>query len=541
MSAPASTQETSSKEINLDSATRKTELKQMTETASNNKHSKKILYNTLAVYIKIIFNSIITLIATRIVLDCLGVNDFGLYNLLAGVIVLLSFMNGSLSFSTQRYLSIAIGEGRQDKLKSIFNSSMVIHAILALCVIMLLLLFQPILINKGLNIPQESIYTAHVVYDIMIATSVCTLLQVPYSAVMTAHEDIYYWAITEALNCFLRFISAVVLIFISSNKLEWYTGLVLVSLVISALAKYIWCRRKYEETKLVLSEMKNKALIKEMLGFVGWNTLGSSAFLIRNQGVAVLLNMFFGTIVNAAYGIANQVNGLVMTLASTITTVFAPSITQAHGAGEDMRMMNIAILSSKLSFFISSVTAIPLLVFMPEILELWLKDVPENSVSFCRLMICTFILMQLTAGLNRVVYAIGKVKWFQIFYTIILTLILPIGYLLFKIGMSVHSIFYVMLLAQVGIMLLEILYVYKFIKFELKKFMLYSISLSMILFCAILACSKILIGELSIDSGISEIIFGVVICIMYMLAYISLILSKTENTKLKELLKRRKI
>lgn len=513
----------------------------MTETASNNKHSRKILYNTIAVYIKIVFNSIITLIATRIVLDCLGVNDFGLYNLLAGVIVLLSFMNGSLSFSTQRYLSIAIGEGRQDKLKSIFNSSMVIHAILAICMIMLLLLFQPILINKVLNIPAESIYTAHVVYDIMIVSAVITLLQVPYSAAMTAHEDIYYWAFTEALNCVLRFLSAATLIFVSSNKLEWYTGLVLVALVISALTKYIWCKKKYEETKLFLSEMKNKALIKEMFGFVGWNTLGSSAFLVRNQGVAVLLNMFFGTVVNAAYGIANQVNGLVMTLASTITTVFAPSITQAHGAGDNKQMMNIAILSSKLSFFITSVTSIPLLIYMPEILELWLKDVPENSVSFCRLMICAFILMQLTAGLNRVVYAIGKVKWFQIFYTLILTGILPVGYLLFKIGLSVHSIFYVILLAQVGIMFLEILYVYKFIKFDLKRFMLYSISLSMILFCAILVCSKILISELYIESSISKIIFGVVICIMYMIAYISLVLSKTENAKLKELFKKRKI
>ena len=539
MSAPASTQETSSKEINSDFATRKTELKQMTDTASNNKHSKKILYNTLAVYIKIIFNSIITLIATRIVLDCLGVNDFGLYNLLAGVIVLLSFMNSSLMLSTQRYLSIAVGEGRQDKLKSIFNSSMVIHAILALCIIMLLLLLQPILINKVLNIPSESIYTAHVVYDIMAVTSVCTLLQVPYSAAMNAHEDIYYWAITEALNCFLRFLSAVVLIFISSNKLEWYTGLVLISLVISALTKYIWCKRKYEETKLILSEMKNKALIKEMFGFVGWNTLGASAYLVRTQGVAILLNMFFGTIVNAAYGIATQVNGLVLTLSSTITSVFTPQITQAHGSNDDNKMIRISILSSKLAFLISSLTAIPLLVFMPEILELWLKDVPENSVVFCRLMIIVFIIMQLTSGLNRVIYAIGKVKWYQILYSFILVLILPIGYVLFRFGISVYSIFYVMIISQVLIMVLEIFYVHKYVKFEIKDVVFYLIILALLSFLIVLSCSYICVNVIYIEGFFSYILFVVLSCSVYLLLYLLLVFKREELLILLELIKRK--
>ena len=333
-------------------------------------HSKKILLNTVAVYIKIIINTIITLISTRIVLQCLGVNDFGLYNLISGVIVLLSFLNGALMVSTQRYLSIAIGEKNLVKLESYFNASVSIHIITAIVLVILLLVLQPLLINVILNIPKDSVNTAHIIYDIMIASSALTLLQVPYSATMNAHEDIYVWAITEAVNCILRFGAAVLLIYIDSNKLEIYTMLVFCALIISIGFKYMWCRIKYSETKLEIHKMKNKTQIKEMLGFVGWNTFGSLAVLVRNQGVAILLNVFFGTVINAAYGIANQVNGLVMTLASTITTVFSPTIIQARGAGDNEKMIRIAILSSKLSFLISSVTALPLLLLMPQILNI---------------------------------------------------------------------------------------------------------------------------------------------------------------------------
>lgn len=512
----------------------------MTDTASNNKHSKKILYNTLAVYIKIIFNSIITLIATRIVLDCLGVNDFGLYNLLAGVIVLLSFMNGALMVSTQRYLSIAIGEGREDKLKSIFNSSLVIHLVLAFAIVVVLLFIQPILINKILNISIESRSVAHVVYDIMVISSAITLLQVPYSAAMNAHQDIYYWAFTEALNCFLRFLSAVALLYIESNKLEWYSVLVLLSLVISALIKYIWCRKKYKETELHLSEMKNKALIKEMFGFVGWNTFGSFAFLVRNQGVAILLNLFYGTVINAAYGIANQVNGLVMTLASAITAVFAPSIMQAHGAGDDGKMMKIAIMSSKLSFFISSLTSIPLILFMPEILKLWLKEVPEYTIGFCQLLILSFILAQLTAGLNRAIYAMGNIKWFQILYSTILILILPFGYLLFKLGISVYSIFFIMLLAQIGIMIVEILYVHRTVNFGLAEFFFRSIFLALVTFFGVLICSNIVIEVLCLEYFISYLLYIVVTILVYVILYIMLVFNRDEYISMKNIIVRNK-
>lgn len=499
-------------------------------------HSKKILLNTIAVYIKIIINTVITLISTRIVLQCLGVNDFGLYNLISGVVVLLSFLNGALMVSTQRYLSIAIGEKNDEKLSLYFNASLSIHTLLAFSLIIVLFLFQPLLINSVLNIPEESNVTAHIIYDIMVVSSALTLLQVPYSAAMNAREDIYVWAITEALNCLLRLGAAIVLLFVFSYKLEIYTALVFVALVISASLKFVWCRTKYTETKLDILKMKNRKMIKEMFGFVGWNTLGSSAVLVRNQGVAILLNIFYGTVVNAAYGIANQVNGLVMTLASTITTVFSPTIIQARGAGDNEKMIKVAILSSKLSFLISSVTALPLLIMMPQILKIWLGEVPQHTVEFCSLSIYVFIIMQLTPGLNRVVYAVGDIKWYQIAISIILFSIIPVGYILFKIGFSVETIFYVMIIGQVLTLSANIYYSYKSVKYNVLKFCIQSVLLPLIIFVVVVygAISYIYVMN---SNTLNQIIYVIITAFIYIFAYICLVLEKNERKQIFRIIK----
>lgn len=494
-------------------------------------HSRKVLVNTIAVYIKIIINTIITLISTRIVLRCLGVNDFGLYSLISSVIVLLSFLNGALMVSTQRYLSIAIGEKNKEKLSQYFNSSFLIHTILAMCLILVLLLLQPLLINHILNIPIESHMTSHVIYDIMIVSSAFTLFQVPYSAAMNAHEDIYVWAVTEVLNCLLRLGASIALLFIVDNKLEIYTALILLALLVSAGMKYWWCRVKYAESRLIIEKMKNKVMLKEMFGFVGWNTLGSSAVLIRNQGVAVLLNVFFGVLVNAAYGIANQVNGLVMTLASTITTVFSPSIMQAYGAGDSDKMIRVAIISSKLSFLISSITAIPLMVFMPEIFKIWLGDIPQYSVEFCSLMMYVFVIMQLTSGLNRVIYAVGEIKWYQITLSMILFAIIPAGYILFNVGYHVNVVFYVMIVAQLLMLIVNIYFSYKSVKYDVVRFSVQSILLPMLLFVGIVEGTIYCYGIL--EFGIlTKIAQMAVVVILYLFLYVNVVFASNERDQI---------
>ncbi len=494
-------------------------------------HSKKIVVNTVAVYIKIILNTILTLISTRIVLQCLGASDFGLYNLIAGVITLMSFLNGALLVSTQRYLSIAIGENDSSKLKLLFNSSMLIHIILAATLTIVLISLQPLLINKILNIPYNLVHTAHIVYDIMVVTTSITLLQVPYSAAMNAHEDIHYWATTEAINCILRLASAVSLFYITSNKLEIYTLLVFISLIISFALKFIWCKSKYRETKLNIHDMQNKNVIKEMFSFVGWNTLGVSSMLVRNQGVAVLMNVFLGVVINAAYGIANQVSGLVMTLSSTIRLVFSPSIMQAHGAGDNNKMIRLAIFTSKMTFFISTLTALPLLIFMPEILSIWLKEPPIYSIAFCRLMIVAFIIEQYTVGLNRIIYAIGQLKWYQITMFVIRFAILPCGYISLKLGYSVLTIFILIILIEILCFITETFFSYKYTKFNLKIYLFNFVLAATITFITILVASENIISYYNYDKYnlLYILCSSLIICITYGLLYTVLIFSKEEK------------
>lgn len=501
-------------------------------------HSRKLLYNTITIYVKILLNTVFTLIATRIVLSALGADEFGLYNLIAGVIVLLSFLNGALIISTQRFLSIAIGKGDKEQLCSIFNCGIAIHAFIAFVLVVVLLALQPILLGGFLNIPDGLDLTAHIIYDIMIVSSVITLIVIPYSALINSFEDNYFFAISECVACFLRLLSAIIIQYVASYKLEIYTVLMLFSVGIDALLKYVWCKLKYPVAKLSIRKMRNRQLLHQMFGFVGWNTLGSSAVLVRNQGVAVVLNVFFGTVVNAAYGVANQVNGLIMTLATTITTVFSPSIIQARGAGDNKRMLEIAIFSSKISFLISSLTAIPLLIFMPDILRIWLGSYPEYTVMFCRLIIFPFLLMQIVPGINRMVYAVGNIKYFQIVISIILYSIAPIGYWLFSLNCPVKSIFCVMIVAQVLTVASEIYFAYRCVQFNLKGYLYKSIFMPLLVFGAMF-CFFYFLECLFVQerNTFLIIIASLLMIFVYISVYSVLIFDKIERKKVVDILK----
>lgn len=444
-------------------------------------HSTKLLINIIALYIKIVIKAIVMLIATRIALDRLGVSDFGLYNLIAGVIVVLSFLNGSLMISTQRFLSIAIGEQNTHKISSIFNVSLLIHIVIALVVALLFIVSEHFLFNGFLKIDDESKSVAIAVYNIMVISSVITFATIPYSAVINAREDMWFFAISEILVTLMQLLAALILLFISANLLITYTWIMLMAVIIGFISKYIWCRIKYEEVAVSFKKMTNKALTKEMLGFVGWNTLGSSAVIVRNQGVAIVLNYFFGTVANAAYGIANQINSLVLTFSATLTTVFTPSIIQNRGAGNDERMLFIALLSSKASFLLSSIMAIPIIANLHIILKLWLNDIPSNTEIFTICIIIAFLFTQLYPGINRAVYATGKIRGYQIWISVCLMATIPLGVIGYKLGLPVQTILWVLVCTQFLCFLGTIYFAKKLLGLDFWKYIIYNFSPSIFL------------------------------------------------------------
>ena len=493
-------------------------------------HSTKLILNTIASYARIIVNTIVTLIGTRIALRYLGADDFGLYNLIAGIVVLLSFINGSLLISSQRFFSIAIGEKDEDKLGRFFNASLGIHIIVGLLVGFLLFVITPFLFNGFLNIAPEKIELAKVIYYIMIVSAVITVGTIPFSAIMNAREDLVILSICDITSCIMKLVAAVSLIFIRTHLLMTYTVLMLGSILVKMFMEIGWSRVKYQEAGIVGNQLIDEAIYKEMFGFIGWNTLGSLAVLVRNQGVAVTLNVFFGTVINAAYGIANQVNSLVLSFASTLTTVFSPMIIQAKGAKDEKRMLDTAIFSSKLSFYLSSAMALPILLFLPEILNIWLGTYPSSTLEFCKYIVLSFLVLQLYPGINRAIYATGHIKGYQITISIALVAILPIGAWLFKIGYPPYSILFVMLISQVLTLFSTLYYGHKFCNLNVGFFLCHSVIIPIIVFAFAYWICLLLNKSLQLHFNIwAIIIYTIIIEILYLPLFILVTLNRNEK------------
>jgi len=496
-------------------------------------HSFKLLLNTIASYAKIIINTLVTIFATRIALKALGAEDFGIYNLIAGIIVMLSFINGSLMISSQRFFSISIGAKSINKLNANFNASLGIHILLSICIAVAFIIISPILFGGFLNIEPEQISSAKSIYYIMIISSVFTIGSIPFSALMNAYEDMIALSLIDILACILKFIAAFSLLFFSTNLLEWYAFLMMISVVVKMFLEFLWCKKKYSKIELNLRMLYNRNVTREMLGFVGWNTMGAFAVIVGNQGIAVVLNIFFGTIINAAYGIANQVNSLVLSFASTLTTVFTPMIIQAKGAGNNKRMLMSAILSSKLSFLLSSVLALPILIHLSDILKLWLGNTPPVMTEiFCFYIVISFLVVQLYPGINRAIYASGKIKGYQLSLTIILVSTIPLGVLLFNLGYPAYSILKVKFILQVIVLVSTIYYASKICQLNWQSFVIYSILFPVIIF----ASCMLLRNVVSVNNVYYNILLSVLFLIAYVSVYYMLVFDGDEKKLFKNLL-----
>lgn len=416
------------------------------------KNVKKAVINTLALYGKIVINIFVAIFTTRIVLNFLGEVDFGIYSLIAGVVAMLSFLNGALLQATQRFLSIEIGKGKNGNPRQIFNAGVGIHLIMAFALIALLLGAKPFLFGGFLNIPPERVGAAINTYYLVIVTTVITFFTIPFNAAINAREEMWFFAFTDVLMSLMKLGAAIVIMYIndtSGQLLVIYTAGITASTLIVLVIKAVWSTKRYKECRIALPLLWNRKQIKAQLGFTGWNTLVTIAVLFRNQGVAIILNVFFGPILNAAYGIANQINGVVSNFATSISTVFAPQIIQSYSSDNKERMLRLAIFSSKVTLLLSALLGFPFLLESNVILKLWLGHVPEHAPSLCKLIIISFIIQQFYPGLLRCLYAEGDIKRYQIIISTVLILPIAAGYILFSfLNIQPEAVLYLLIAAQ---------------------------------------------------------------------------------------------
>lgn len=409
----------------------------------------RVIKNTGFLYGKMLITILLALYSTRLILNALGEVDYGIFNLIGGVIAMLSFINGAMVIATQRFLSIALGAGDMEKLKSVFSSSVVLHLIISLIIVVLLEAGGLILFNGGLNIPPERISAAKLIFHFMIVSTFFTINAVPYDASINSHENMLVDSLLGIFEASVKLGIAIVLVYTHSEKLVLY-GLLIASLtIIIRIIKSIYCHAKYEECRIKIKSHIQGALLKEMLSFAGWNVFGLSCSVLKNQGLAVLLNLSFGIVINAAYGIANQVNSNLRQFSTNMIRAITPQITKSEGSGDRDRMLRLSILASKMSFFLLAVFAVPIIIEMPFILKIWLKIVPENAVIFCQLILILSLFYQITIGTMTSVTSVGNIKSFQIAVGALEIFNLPVAYLLIKLGLPAYSVF-------IGAIILEI-------------------------------------------------------------------------------------
>ena len=379
----------------------------------------RVIKNTGYLYAKMGITMFISLYTTRLILNSLGASDFGIFNIVGGAIAMLGFLNAAMASATQRFMSYSEGEGNKEKQKSIFNVSLVLHFGIAFAVGIALLIAGYFFFNGILNIPADRVFAAQVVYGSLIISTMFTVMTVPYDAAMNAHENMKYYAIVGILESLLKLTVAFACVYTAKDKLIVYGSLMACIPLVTLTIMRIYCHKHYEECAISIKRYWNKGLMKEMTSFAGWNFISSVSNIVSQYGLSIVLNHFWGTILNAAQGIANQVSGQLMVFSNTMLKALNPIITKSKGGGNDKLMIKASLLGCKYAYLMLIIFAIPFIIETPYILKLWLKEIPDWAVVFCILQLSRSIIEQLTISISPAISAQGHIKGYSIFKSIL--------------------------------------------------------------------------------------------------------------------------
>ena len=401
----------------------------MSATSENN---KRIAKNTLFLYVRMLLIMGVTLYTSRVVLQVLGVEDFGIYNVVGGIVALFSMFTGSLTSAINRFLTVELGNGNQQRLAIIFSTSVNIQLLLSVIICVFVELAGVWFLNNRINIPAERLYAANWVLHTSILTFMTNLISVPYNAAIIAHERMKAFAYVSVLDVFLK-LGVVYFLF-----LDLYDGLVVYSVLLFIEAMVIrfiygaYCKRHFEECSYRF--VYDKVLLKEMAGMAGWNFIGVTSGVLRDQGVNILLNLFFNPVVNAARAISVQVGIAVNSFANNFFTALNPQIMKSYVIGDKSYMIRLVFLGTRFAYYLLLLLSLPILLEAETILSLWLQSVPEYTTCFVRLTLIFVLSESISQPLVTPMFATGKIRNYQIIVGGIHMLIFPLSYLALYCG-----------------------------------------------------------------------------------------------------------
>ncbi len=395
-------------------------------------NNNRIAKNTLLLYFRMIFNMLVMLYVSRVVLDALGVEDYGIYSAVGGLVVVFSVISGSLTAAISRYITYELGNGDFEKLVRVFSTSILTQFIISVIVIILAETIGLWFLNTKMVIPTERLVAANWLFQFSVLTFVVNLINVPYNATIIAHERMSIFAYVAIYESVVKLIVAFLLYYSPIDQLIWY-GLLLMIVSISVRIIYgVYCNCNFKECKSKLRF--DLSLMKEMFGFAGWNFIGSASGILRDHGGSLLINLFYGPTVNAARGISMQVSSAVSSFATNFLVALNPQITKSYASGNKDYMMELIYKGARISFYLLLIVSLPILISTPYLLGLWLNIIPDYSVQFVRLVLILALAESISHPLVTAMLATGNIRNYQIIVGGLQTLNLPISYLFLLFG-----------------------------------------------------------------------------------------------------------
>ena len=396
----------------------------------NSLKNKRIALNTLYMYLRMFITMSVGLYTSRVVLNSLGVEDYGLYNVIGGIIAMFGFLNGAMTNTTSRFITFYLGKDEEEKLKEVFSMAFLIHFIIALIIVFLGETIGLWYLYEKLVIPEGRFAAALWLYQLSIAASVVNILYIPYNASIVAHEKMNAFAAIAIIDAVLKLVISLLIKSAPFDKLVFYGLMIFIVTFIDILCYVIYCNRHFIETKIRL--IWNYTLLKDMFSFTGWSMFGNFAFLFYSYGINLILNLFCGPVVNAARGISLQVENVVRQFASNVQTALNPQIIKSYAEKDLNRMHSLIYASSRYCFYLLYLLALPILIETEYILYLWLGNVPDHTVNFVRITLLLVMLDALATPLFTANLATGKIKKYQSVLSLISYSLMPVTYFAMK-------------------------------------------------------------------------------------------------------------
>ena len=435
------------------------------QTSDNN---KRIAKNTMMLYMRMLFSMLVTLYTSRVILDKLGVSDFGIYNVVGGIATIFTFVNTAMTSSTQRFLVFELGKKESSKINEVFSLSVMNHLVMAVMIVVLCETLGLWFLDNKLNIPDERMVAATICFHVSIAITALMVINTPFNADVIANEKMSFFAYISIIEVICRLLVVYLISWISYDRLISYSFLLLFVQILINICYYVYCRSMFSESRFRL--VRNWKLQKEMLCFSSWTLIGNLSNVLNNQGLNFLLNMFFGPVVNAARGIAMQCQNAILRFGANFQIAIHPQITKAYAARDFERSRSLFYKSIEYTFYLLFFLSLPVLMEIDFILSIWLKVVPENTSMMLRFMLLASIIDCISNPAICIAEATGNIKKFQLISYSVAISILPVSYIVFKVGGNLEIVFALTVLFSLITFIIRFLLIKKIIKTSVPEF-----------------------------------------------------------------------